>query len=64
MLAADVASEPGMLAVIAKYKHGKSVVNSVLDTLTGEREREAAILQLSAQPMKVLKVTDSRASFV
>jgi len=58
MLAADVASEPGMLAAIAKYKHGKSVVDSVLDTLSGG-EREAALQQLSAPPMKVLKVTVS-----
>jgi len=53
-LALAITSVPGLLAAIAKYKHGKTVVKSVLETLIGE-ERETAVLQLSAPPLKVPK---------
>lgn len=56
VLATDIASFPGLLAAIAKYKHGKSIVTDVLNTLSGV-EWEAAVKQLSAPALKAPKVT-------
>jgi protoporphyrinogen oxidase len=55
-LAIDVVSCPGLLAAIAKYKHGKNIVSNVLSTLSGV-EWEAAVRQLSASPLKAPKVS-------
>lgn len=55
-LAIHVASFPGLLAAIAKYKHGKGIVSTVLSTLSGV-EWEAAVKQLSASPLKAPKVS-------
>lgn len=54
VLIASLTSVPGLLAAIAKYKHGKCLVTSVLEALTGV-EHEAAVRQLSGPPLKAPK---------
>lgn len=58
LLAHTMISVNGLLAAIARYRHGKSVVDLVLATLEGFG-KDAAMAQLAAPPLKVPKAARS-----
>jgi hypothetical protein len=55
LLVQQIIRTNGLLAAIARYRHGKSVVDIVLAALEGDR-KDTALAQLAAPPLKVPKV--------
>jgi len=54
LITREILDVSGLLAAIARYRHGKAIVEIVLATLEGS-EKEAAMHQLAAPPLKVPK---------